>query len=171
MKTPVQITFHGLSHSDAIESKIIEAAEKLNRMYAEIVSCRVVVDLANRRHRKGNLYRIHIDVSVPGAELNVGREPGDREAHKDVLVAIRDAFGAMERQLQDYAAERRGEVKRSAAPAPHGRVSELLREDTSALPRGANGRSPRKKGAQVPDDTSTTHPDFLDGPEPRGTEM
>jgi ribosome-associated translation inhibitor RaiA len=127
MKMPMQITFHGLPHSQDIESKIAEAAEKLNRVFAEIMSCRVVVDLDNRRHKKGNLYRIHIDVSVPGTELYVGREPGERNAHKDVFVAIRDAFNAIERQLQEYARTRRGEVKKGVA-APHGRISELLRD-------------------------------------------
>jgi ribosomal subunit interface protein len=112
MKIPIQITFHDLSHSIDIESKILEIGEKLDRFYPEIISCRVVVDLANRRHRKGNLYRIRIEVSVPGTELCVGKEPGDRNAHKDVFVAIRDAFNAMERQLQEYAKERRGEVRR-----------------------------------------------------------
>jgi ribosome-associated translation inhibitor RaiA len=139
MKIPMQITFHGLPHSEEIESKVTEAAEKLHRIYAEIVSCRVVVDLANRRHKKGNLFRIHIDLSVPGAELNVGREPGDRDAHKDVLVAIRDAFNAMERQLHEHTREKRGEGKRGG-PAPHGRVSELLLEDSAGFGEGDNGR-------------------------------
>lgn len=127
MKIPMQTTFHGLNHSAEIESKIVEAAEKLHRIYAEIVSCRVVVDLANRRHRKGNLYTIGIDLSVPGTELHVGHEPGDRNAHKDVFVAIRDAFNAMERQLQEYAKGRRGEAKRGAAA--HEKASELFLEE------------------------------------------
>lgn len=151
MKIPMQITFHGLPHSQEIESKVTEAAEKLHRIYAEIVSCRVVVDFANRRHKKGNIYRIHVDLSVPGTELNVGRESGDKDTHKDVLVAIRDAFNAMERQLQEYAKERRGEVKRGG-PAPHGRVSELLREDSTEF-EGRNGRPSYPHQHSVLDDS------------------
>lgn len=140
MKIPTQITFRDLAHSDVVESKITEAAEKLDRMFAEIMSCRVVVDLTNRRRRRGNLYQIHIDVSVPGAELYVGREPGDRDAHKDVFVAIRDAFNAMERQLQEYAKARRGEVKRGVA-APHGRISDLFRDQGYGFIETFDGRS------------------------------
>lgn len=140
MKIPTQITFHDLDHSDAVESRITEAAEKLDRMFTEIMSCRVVVDLANRRRRRGNLYRVHIDVSVPGTELYVGREPGDRNAHKDVFVAIRDAFNAIERQLQEYARTRRGEVKRGIV-APHGRISELFRDQGYGFIETFDGRS------------------------------
>jgi ribosome-associated translation inhibitor RaiA len=140
MRIPMQITFHGLPHSQDIESKITEAAEKLDRIFGEIMSCRVVVDLDNRRHKRGNLYRIHIDVSVPGTELYVGREPGDRNAHKDAFVAIRDAFNAMERQLQEYGEARRGEAKKGVA-APHGRISELLTDQGSGSTEPSDARS------------------------------
>lgn len=140
MKIPMQITFHDLQHSEAVESKIAEAADKLNRVFTEIMSCRVVVDLANRRHRKGNLYRIRIDITVPGTELYVGREPGDRNTHADVFVAIRDAFNAMERRLQDYTQARRGEVKRGVS-APHGRISELFRDQGYGFIETFDGRS------------------------------
>jgi ribosome-associated translation inhibitor RaiA len=39
---------------------------------------------------------------VPGKELVVSRDPGDVHAHKDVYVAIRDAFDAAERQLAEH---------------------------------------------------------------------
>jgi hypothetical protein len=32
-----------------------------------------------------------------------GRKPGDVGAHTDIMVAVRDAFDATERQLKDYA--------------------------------------------------------------------
>src|SRR5450756_2642710 len=63
-----------------------------------------------------------------GKELVVNREPGDRNAHQDIYVAIRDAFSAMERQLRDYAQRRRGEIKRDVAPM-HATVSKLFPEE------------------------------------------
>jgi ribosome-associated translation inhibitor RaiA len=36
--------------------------------------------------------------------------------HEDVYVAIRDAFDAMSRQLEDFARKQRGEVKTHTAP-------------------------------------------------------
>jgi len=37
-------------------------------------------------------------------------------AHEDVYVAIRDAFDAAKRRLEDYACLQRGDVKRHAQP-------------------------------------------------------
>lgn len=101
MILPLQITFHEIDKSEALEVKIKEAAAKLDQFHESIIRCRVVVE-ALRRHRTGNPYRLRIDVSVPGKELVVDREPGDRKAHEDVYVMVRDAFDAMERQLKDY---------------------------------------------------------------------
>jgi len=125
MIIPVQITFQDVPHSDDVEARIRSAAEKLDRLSNEIMSCRAVVSAPQRRHRKGKHFHVRLDVSVPGTELVVNREPGDRTTHTDLLVAVRDAFIAMERKLRDYAQHRRKEVKHDVA-APHGRVSRIF---------------------------------------------
>jgi len=125
MKMPLQITFQDIPPSEAVETRIREAAAKLDQFSEEIMSCRAVVSSPQRRQRKGKHYHVRLDVSVPGTELVVNREPGNRDAHIDIFVAIRDAFDAMERKLRDYAQVRRREVKRDVA-APHGRVSGLF---------------------------------------------
>ena len=43
----------------------------------------------------------------PETELIESHEPGKHGAHADVYVAIRDAFNAAGRKLQDYARRRR----------------------------------------------------------------
>lgn len=59
---------------------------------------------------------MRVELIVPEREIVVRREPGEHHAHEDLHVAIRDAFDAAQRQLQDYAREMRGEVKAHAAP-------------------------------------------------------
>jgi hypothetical protein len=44
-------------------------------------------------------------------QLAETHEPGKHAAHEDLYVAIRDAFNAAGRKLQDYARRRRGAVK------------------------------------------------------------
>jgi len=112
---PVEVMFHNLQPSPAIEAKIRDRAARLDRFYDQIMSCRVAVEAAHRHHHKGNLYRIRIDLTVPDEELVVSRVPDDQQAHEDIYVAIRDAFDAMRRQLEDYARRRRGQVKRHTA--------------------------------------------------------
>lgn len=138
MKIPLQVTFHEVPQSDLVEAYIREAVDDLDRFYTEIISCRVVLDVPHRRHRTGNLYHVRIDLSVPGGELVVNREPGDRNAHGDIYVAINDAFEVMKRKLTDYLQEKRGEVKRDIA-APHGVVVKLFPGEDYGFIEGADG--------------------------------
>ena len=113
---PIQVVFHNLDPSPAIEAAIRERAAKLDRLCSEVIGCRVVVESPHRHQRHGKLYTVRIDVTVPNVELVVTREPGEDHAHGDVYVAIRDAFDAMRRQLEDYARLRRRQVKRHSMP-------------------------------------------------------
>jgi ribosomal subunit interface protein len=106
MKIPLQVTFRDMSPSEAVETRIREKADKLGRFYDRIVNCRVVVEMPQRHKHQGKLHSVRIDLSVPGAEL-VANHAQD----EDVYVALRNAFDAITRQLEDYARRQRGEVK------------------------------------------------------------
>lgn len=125
MKIPLQVTFRGFPHSDAVEANVREKAEKLDQFFSDIMSCRVVVEAQHKHHEHGNLYHVSIDLTVPGHELAVTRDPSGHQAHEDVYVAIRDAFDAARRQLEDYARELRGDVKTHEPPA-RGHIVELV---------------------------------------------
>lgn len=124
MEQPIQITFRNDLHSDAIEADIREKAAKLDQFYEKVMACRVMVEVPHSHHHKGNLYHIRIDLTVPGGELVVKRGPKEHHAHEDPYVAVRDAFDAARRKLQDYARKQRGKVKSHETP-PHGKISEM----------------------------------------------
>jgi len=111
MQIPLQITFHGIPHSDAVEAKIREKASKLDRFHSHIMGCRVAVEAEHHRHHQGNQYHIRIDITTPRKELVISREHHDKKAYEDIYVAIRDAFNAATRQLEDYARIQQGKVK------------------------------------------------------------
>jgi ribosomal subunit interface protein len=125
MQLPLQIVFRNMEPSAAVEAKIRERAAKLDSFHEHIMSCRVLVEAHHRHHHQGNLYHVRVDLKVPEAELVASREPDQHHAHEDVYVAIRDAFDAVRRQLEDYVRRRRGHVKEHTAP-PHGRITELF---------------------------------------------
>lgn len=125
MKIPLQVTFRGFPHSDAVEANIRGKAEKLDHFFPDIMGCHVVVESHHRHHQHGNLYHVSIDLTVPGRELAVTRDPKKHQAHEDVYVAIRDAFDAARRRLEDYARELRGDVK-THEPPDHGHIAELV---------------------------------------------
>ena len=122
---PLQITFDNVSSSEAIEAKIRQKTDKLNKLYNRLIGCRVAID-APHRHHQGNLYHIRIDLTVPGGELVVNRTPPEHQADEDIYVAIRDAFDAAKRELQDYARRQRGDVKTHEVPQSQGRVATLF---------------------------------------------
>ncbi len=124
MKLPLQVVFRGMEPSEAIEAKVRERAESLDRFHEHIMSCRVVVEMHHRHSHQGNLFHVRVDLKVPEDEIVASRDPEQHHAHEDVYVAIRDAFDATRRQLEDYVRRRRGVVKEHEAP-PHGRVAEL----------------------------------------------
>ncbi len=101
MAIPVQVTFHNLGHSDAIDSRIRAKAAQLEKFYSRITSVRVVIGPSGRRHRHGNLYCVRIYLTVPGHEIVVSRDPPKDKSHEDAYVAIRDAFDSARRQLED----------------------------------------------------------------------
>ena len=78
MQIPLQISFHGIAHSDALHDAIREKAGKLERYYDRIVSCRVVLELSGRHRRKGKQYAVRIDLKVPGGEMAVAGEHDTR---------------------------------------------------------------------------------------------
>ena len=106
MDLPVQITLRNLSHSSALEQTVRERAAWLERFHPHLVSCRVVVEQAGRHAKKGRQFVVRIDLKVPGGEIAVDHQHDD-----DVAVAVREAFAAARRRLEDAIRMRRGDVK------------------------------------------------------------
>lgn len=134
MKIPLQITARDFELPESIEAIIREKADKLNTFCDQIMSCRVVVETPHRRQQKGILYNVRIDMTVPGAELVVKREP-----HADIHAAVREAFDAARRQLQDQTRRQRGEVK-AHEETPRARVHAVLPEDGYGFLITSDGR-------------------------------
>ena len=139
MQIPLQITYRHMDPSEAIDAVIREKAEKLERFAGDITSCRVIVEAPHKHHHKGRIYVVKIDVTVPGEELVASRNPDKDHAHEDVYVALRDAFDAMRRQLEDYVRRRRNKVKRHE-PEPHGLITRLVPEEDHGFIETPDGR-------------------------------
>ena len=108
MDTPLQITFHNMDSSAAIETVIRERVAKLEQFYDRITRCRVTFDAPHQHKTHGKRYQVRIDLALPdGAEVVGDRNHEKDGGHEDPQVAIRDAFGAAERQLKAFAAKHR----------------------------------------------------------------
>jgi ribosomal subunit interface protein len=120
MKLPIQITARNVDLSEPLREDLRKRAEKLDTFYDQIMRCRIVVEVPHQHQREGVQYNVRIDMTVPGAELVVKREPSE-----DLDVAVRDAFDAARRQLEEFARKRRGDVKHHEE-TPVAKVSALF---------------------------------------------
>lgn len=134
MQLPLQITVRNMSLSAAAEANIRSKAEQLDKFCDCIMRCHVVVEAPHRHHRKGVLFHVRIDLTVPGSEIII-----KRESDEDVYVAIRDAFDAARRKLQDYMRLRRGKVKMHEEP-PAAYVSKLFADGGYGFLQTPDGR-------------------------------
>ncbi len=103
---PVQVTIRDIPNSQVLETHIRDKSAKLQHYYDHINSCRVVVEVPQKHKHQGKIFGVRIDLSVPGKELVV-----NKKENEDVYIAVREAFHAIERQLEKYAERRRGDVK------------------------------------------------------------
>jgi cold shock CspA family protein len=128
MQIPVEITFKEMERSAAVEDRIRELAGRLERVYDRVVRCDVMVETPHRHQSKGRQFHVRVRLTVPGGEIVASHDPGPYGAHEDVYVAIRDAFAAAKRQLEDHARKslKRGEgMPRTRNGSQHGRVTFL----------------------------------------------
>jgi hypothetical protein len=130
MTTPITVTFPKTKASPWIETEIHDRVERLTEMCADILSCRVVVDIPHRHHQRGNRFSVRLELVVPGEDLAITRDANlhgavkdldeqawskrfDVEAtRRDIRLVIGDTFDAAKRRLRDYSQRRRREVKR-----------------------------------------------------------
>jgi ribosomal subunit interface protein len=139
MQVPLEITFHQVEPDPDIDAYVRKRADKLERFHPRIIRCRVTIEEPHRRHRNGNRFDIHVEVSVPGKTLVVVREPGDASDHTDIYQALRDTFEAMERQLEHEIGARRGYVK-THEEHPHGIVARIFPQDDCGFIETDTGR-------------------------------
>jgi ribosomal subunit interface protein len=124
MQVPLEVHFHNMDASEAVEAAARESVAKLERLSDTIISCRVTIEAPHRHHRQGNLYTVSVDLRYSGGEAIANRSPNANHAHEDVYVALRDAFNAARRQLQDGMRVHRGDVKHHEPPN-HGTIVAL----------------------------------------------
>lgn len=129
MQTQPQVSFDDIDLTEEVRERLRDTAldwiDQLEQFHPRITGCHVVVAMPHRHHRLGGLYSVRIEVVVPEGEVVVSREHHENHAHQDAFVAMRDAFAAAKRRLEDHARRLRGAVKVHQPPA-HGVVAKLF---------------------------------------------
>jgi len=111
LPTPLELRFVHVDPSFAVEARIQERLRRLEGRCDALNSCHVYVTAPHKHQKKGGKFEIRVELRVPGSELVSSAPSSDSADHDDVYVPIRDAFDAIERQLDKWMERLRGEVK------------------------------------------------------------
>ena len=112
MQRPVQITSRDFQLTPAMEAQIRERADDLQLYFPRLTGCHVVVEAPVHHHRKGGPFNVRIK-SPRRRERTISRS--NRQAADDLAIAIRDAFDAARRRLEDHLRE--AQARRQGARA------------------------------------------------------
>ncbi|MFW6193478.1 MAG: HPF/RaiA family ribosome-associated protein [Gemmatimonadota bacterium] len=140
MEIPPEISFRDVDARERHKEKILEEIAKLERVHDRIVGCRVVVEQPHRHADRGGQYHVGIRLSVPRKELVVSRDPGNREAHSDLEIAISDAFASMRRQLEQHAERIRSGRQKGGGSPRFGKIARRVPEEGYGFIRTPDGR-------------------------------
>jgi ribosome-associated translation inhibitor RaiA len=99
MQTPLRITFRHMTNSPALESRIREHVDHLQRLHANLTGCDVVVTAPSDHRQQGAPFDVRINVTMPDRHLHVHNGAAN-PAHGDAHAAVRDSFGALERMMR-----------------------------------------------------------------------
>ncbi|HVP99502.1 MAG TPA: HPF/RaiA family ribosome-associated protein [Roseiarcus sp.] len=140
MQTPVEVVFRHCDATDEIRSEIAAQVERLEKFSPRITSCRVVVTGPQTRHRSGGLFQVELFIAMPEhKDIVVDKQHADTPEREHALVAIREAFAAAARQIEDAMRDMRSEVKSHVAES-HGRVAKFLAGNDGGFIETADGR-------------------------------
>jgi cold shock CspA family protein len=140
MQIEPQISFHGMDPSPAVEAKARERIGELEQFHDRIISCHVKIEAPHRHGHHGKIYRVSIDIHVPGAEIAVSNAHELNHAHEDIYVALRDSFDAAGRRLEDVARRMDPHRVKPHPPIGHGSVARLMVEDGYGFIETPDGR-------------------------------
>ncbi len=103
MDRPLEIAFHGLQGSAALEEDIRAHVDKLEQHCRTLISCRVTVEASSGKSQPHGHVSVRIMLGLPGRDLAISHDPHhekDNRSHPDAYTAVRDAFRVAERQVQ-----------------------------------------------------------------------
>lgn len=158
MKLPIQVVFRDVVALPWLEEDIRRRAEKLEQFTPHLMSCHVAVESVGHHQQQGRQYVVKIDLRVPGAEIFAG----EHHANEDIAIAVRGAFDAVRRRLEDFERRRRGQVKRQPA-AVDAQMAELVEPPR---PEG----SPALDDSLIADEAVMSDSGMTESPDGEGTD-
>lgn len=142
MIVPIEISYRHVRKTEEMEQLIRDKARSLERVNDHISSCRIAIEKTQMHQRRGNPFRVRLDITVPpGHEIVVKKEPSRGLFHQGLNAVIRKAFAAARRRLKKLDERQRGEVKtHPAEKANQGLIKRIFPEQGYGFIRTLDNR-------------------------------
>ncbi|CAJ0728450.1 MAG: HPF/RaiA family ribosome-associated protein [Ralstonia sp.] len=101
MSVPVDISFQGIPHSKAVEEAVIKHADRLKRIRADLMRCRVSLAVGAKHQHQGKPFDVNVHVFTPH-QTHVS----SNTSNEDPYVALHEAFSHVERMLLEAGSKR-----------------------------------------------------------------
>ena len=104
MQIPLQVTFEGCDPSEPARAAIEREVERLEKHNRHIIGCHVTVIGPCHKHHHVTGFHVHILLTVPPhKDVIVNHASSDDKRSEHIEAAVKDAFAAARRQLDDLA--------------------------------------------------------------------
>jgi ribosome-associated translation inhibitor RaiA len=116
MIEPVEVHFHGIEKSQAVEQRVRQKVAKLEKHFGRMTSCRVGIEAPQRTPQKPKVFLVKIEIGVPRrSPIIISHTREGSHAGEELMLAIRDAFSAAERKVDGAATKlaQRAKIERS----------------------------------------------------------
>ena len=100
MAQALQVTFHGISRSEAVEQAVQKELNDLSKFDRNLGPCHATI--TQEGHQTMGAYTVRVTIVASGSDLVVSR------TNNDVMLAIREAFDTLRRSVKDAAERLRG---------------------------------------------------------------
>lgn len=121
MDVQTTLAFKGIDRSPALEQAIGKRIRELTHLRSGLMRVHVIVSELGRHQQQGRHFSVHLDLHCKGRSNDIAVTHRHDE---DPFVALRDAFDAAKRVLQEDLHRTRGDVKQHAQTR-RGRVARL----------------------------------------------
>jgi ribosome-associated translation inhibitor RaiA/cold shock CspA family protein len=123
----LSISWRHMEPSPALVSIITERAQRLGRLHPDLLSVRATLETPQSVHpRSGAEMTVHLHIDLPGPDLDATASVRHSGMARNAVLAVNEAFGAIERQLRAHADRlRQAQDIRLGPEIAHGTLVEL----------------------------------------------
>lgn len=119
------ISYHHVDPSPAVENLVHRRIKVLERRDDRLTGCEVTMEAPQKRKRHGRVFKVRLNLHLPGPDVSISREIAQGSAQNDLILAVNRAFTAAEKALKKRKKKMDGIEVKHHPPVLHGEIAEL----------------------------------------------